>query len=206
MPETKFAFGLVPHGAIATHTFWLKNTTDSTVQIDRTDAGCSCTRMPLKTKQLEPGDSVAVTLYLDTGKLPMRAFRKRSQIYLKDANSTKLEFLLTGVCYNAENATLKLSLEAPFARFSIGSGDTLISFGITNATQKDFRARLVSVPHESPFDIQLPNRQLMPGRTESIRFHLKPERRKYPFDESITIYITDKNRTRFTIPVVMTER
>jgi hypothetical protein len=174
MRETKFSFGLVPYRAIVTHSFWLNNVTYSTIEIDRTDAGCSCSRMPLKQKLLEPGDSVAVKLILDTGKIPMRPFRRKSRVYLKDANSTKLEFLLTGACFNPENAKLKLVLEAPSARFSIADGDTLISFGITNTTEKDFRARLVSVPHDSPFGVQLPNRH--------------------------------KGRTRFTIPVVMTER
>ncbi|MFH2055291.1 MAG: DUF1573 domain-containing protein [bacterium] len=203
--ESAFSFGMIPYGAVVNHTFWLRNISDSTVHISRVNAGCACTTIPIKEKTIAAGDSVPVTIILDTGKIPPKPFRKRSRITTTDSNAETAVFLFTGGCFDPETASLPLKLDPPEVRFSINDGDTLATIEVTNMTETDYRIRLVSASLEPRFSIELPSRQLVPGRTDKIYFRLNPEFGKYPFKESFTFSLTDQGRARITIPVVLQE-
>lgn len=206
VPETHFAFGLVPYGSIVTHTFWIKNVGDTTVHVGRIRAGCACTTVPMKQKVIAPGDSIPATIVLNTEKIPRRPFRKRPRIGLTDPNMSEVVFLITGVLYDPLYATLPLKMEPYLANFALDEGDTTAEIAVTNMTKKDYRIWFVSVPPESRYEIELPNRQLMPGYASQIKLRLKPEYRNYTFENSFTVDLTDDQRTRFTIPVVVTQR
>lgn len=205
VPESSFSFGMVPYGSIACHTFWLKNVSDTTVHIAKVSPGCACTTIPIREEAIAAGDSLPVVVKLNTEKIPPRPFRKRSRITTTDSNAETAVFLFTGGCFDPEYASLPLRMEPSEARFSINDGDSLATITVTNQTEEEFNLRLLSQPLEPLVEIELPNRQLLPGRSETITVRLNPEYGKLPFDDSFTIYLTDRPRTRFTLPIVLQE-
>ena len=57
-----YDFGIVPQLSEVSHVFWLKNTGDEILMIDKLIPNCGCTEAPLEKNRVEPGDSSRVEL------------------------------------------------------------------------------------------------------------------------------------------------
>jgi len=79
-----------------------------------------------------------------------------------------------------------------------------MNFKITNVSEEDIEIRLVDMP-VGMFKLTLP-RKIKSGKTEEGKIEIVDEYVPQEFKKSITIELTDKATTRFTIPVERTIR
>jgi len=73
-------------------------------------------------------------------------------------------------------------------------------FNVTNVSDEELKIKIVSQP-PGYFDIEIPE-TVKAGATAECMLKVNPEYLKGAFEKSITIELSDKAQTRFTIPVV----
>ena len=79
-----------------------------------------------------------------------------------------------------------------------------MEFKITNISEETVEVKLIDMP-EGIFKLKLP-KKIKPGKTEKGKIEILDEYVSQEFKKSITIELTDKATTRFTIPIERTIR
>jgi hypothetical protein len=145
-------------------------------------------------------------MILDTSELPEGAFSKRPLILLDHEDSTEINVQLTGFAYEPERVTPHVQFHPPLASFSMQEDKVETPITVVNNTDRNFVLRIAALPADAGFEVVLPDRQMMPGRPESMIVRIKAEYRDRPFESSFTVYTTDKKRQRYTIPVLLSQK
>lgn len=195
-----FDFGYVPYRSLIKHRAMLINQCDSVIKIIKVIPGCGCTQIPMTKDQLAPGESLAVEMILDTGKIRMGFFQK-APVFLTDNRETpRVTINLSGINLKPDDPPPPIILAPRTLEFRNSQPDYAGTIEITNKSQKNVVARLVS--GSEYVNAELPVMQIAPGRKQSMTVKLKPGTIKMDkLDESITISFNDNRQSRFTIPI-----
>jgi hypothetical protein len=195
-----FDFGYVPYHTLIKHRAVLVNQCDTVIKIIKVIPGCGCTQIPMTKDQLAPGESLAVEMILDTGKIRLGFFQK-APVFLTDNRETpRVTVNLSGINLKPDDPPPPIILSPRTLEFRSSQPDYVGAIEITNKGQKNATARLVT--GSEYVTIELPIVQIAPGRKQSMTVKLKPGAVKIDkLDESITIVFNDNRQSRFTIPI-----
>ena len=201
----RFDFGYVPFGSTVKHRATLVNQCDTIVTITRVVPGCGCTQIPLKKKQLAPGESLEVEILLETAKIRQGTFQKAPVFYTDSRETPRLTVTLSGFNLKSDDPQppIKVTPELVYLKKDPSSVPGQIE--ILNNTGKNIMPRVAEGGKPSFLQIEMPYRQITPGKRETMRVKLiaglVSEDR---LDESITVIFNDQKQSRFTIPISIT--
>lgn len=206
IPEVDFNFGYAPQDAKIAHNYWLRNEGPDSVNLIDVRPGCGCTKAPLKTKVLGPGDSTDVELVFSTGKYSSRT--AKSATVLADVSHT-----VPNLRFSA-HPTSKLDSLKPFV-FSPPkiNLDSLKDAGIAgtievkvrNTSDEPINLKLVSAP-DKWFHIDVPTGTLAPGAEEAITVRIDGDISSEIINKSFTVEASDTASTRYSMPIQKAQR
>jgi hypothetical protein len=206
IPEVDFRFGYAPQNAKIAHNYWLKNEGPDSLRLIDVRPGCGCTKAPLKTRILGPGDSTDVELVFSTGKYSSRT--AKSATVLSDANHT-----VPNLTFSA-HPTPKLDSLKPFVvNPPLVNLDSLKDAGmagaveirVKNTSDEPINLRLVSAPDQW-FTVDVPGGAIAPGSEDAIQVRIAGDITAEILNKSFTIEASDTAMTRFSVPIQKTQR
>ena len=103
-----YDFGSVAEGIAVTHTFMLENTGDEVLEISGVRASCGCTTAELATDSIEPGESVALEVLVDTAGFG-GTISKSITVYSNDPGTPAFSLRVTGAVQTAEPHNISAS-------------------------------------------------------------------------------------------------
>ncbi len=193
--ETEFIFGLAPQNAKVTHTFWIHSIGTEAVNIERIQTGCGCTKAPLSSNTIAPGDSVALEIIFETRRYT-REIVKTPTIFSNAQGQNKVRISTT--VYRQPDSTYPI-VARPYKLDISQFGDKVrdrMSFDLRNVSDVEQPITILSVPSEVA-EFSVP--KSIPSRgTVSAEFVLTEEAVGQEFEKSITLQIGD---TRFSFPL-----
>ncbi len=206
IPEVNFNFGYAPQDAKIAHNYWLRNEGPDSVTLIDVRPGCGCTKAPLKTKVLGPGDSTDVELVFSTGKYSSRT--SKSATVLADVSHTvpNLQF--------SAHPTSKVDSLKPFVfnppRINLDSLKEAAVAGtievkVKNTSDAPFSLKLVSAP-DKWFRIDVPTGTLAPGAEEAIKVRIEGDISSEIINKSFTVEASDTAMTRYSLPIQKAQR
>ncbi|MBA4062782.1 MAG: hypothetical protein C0501_03580 [Isosphaera sp.] len=80
--EKAVDFGTTPKGTVLVHYFRFTNTTNQPVTVGAPRVSCGCVSATVSKNQLAPGESAAVTAYMDTRRIPNVNVTKTVLVYV----------------------------------------------------------------------------------------------------------------------------
>ena len=95
IPATAFDFGKISEDRPLTHTFVIKNTGTSPLQIEEVDPDCACT-VPKYDQSIPSGGEGAITLTIKPFSV-IHQFKKETKVRLNDPDQPRLVLTMTGV-------------------------------------------------------------------------------------------------------------
>lgn len=196
-----FDFGLLPPEALATHTFWLKNTGTARAEISRLATNCGCTQAPLTDSLVPVGDSVPVQIMFGS-RTNYGQVEKFTRIFSNavgrvPALSITAKVLPDSVPPGLLVVTPKIpTLELSPEERSEAGWEVRVT--IKNTTGVVINLKPIDVPE--PF-VTLAEDDLAigPKETRHIAFRLRPDPGK-AMNRSVTFELSDAAKTHLTIP------
>ena len=201
----RFDFGYVPFGSTIKHRATLVNQCDTIDTITRVVPGCGCTQIPLKKKQLAPGESLEVEILLETAKIRQGTFQKSPVFYTDSRETPRLTVTLSGFNLKPDDPQPPIMVTPELVYLKNNPSSATGQIEIINNTGKNIMPRVADGGKPNFLEIEMPYRQIIPGKTETMRVKLiaglVSEDR---LDESITVVFNDQKQSRFTIPISIT--
>lgn len=201
----RFDFGYVPYGTTIKHRATLVNQSNSLVKITKVVPGCGCTQIPLKKKELVPGESLEVEILLETDKIRQGIFQKAPVFYTDSRETPRLTITLTG--FNLKPSEPQPPIKVTPTLISLKKSDASAAgtIEIVNNTGRGVVPKLVEGGNSQYLTVEMPYRQINPGKTETMNVKLiAGSVSEDRLDESITFVFNDQKQTRFTIPISIT--
>lgn len=204
IPAETFDFGIMPQNAKVTGGYWLISSGTDTLRISDVKPGCGCTKAPLNTNTLAPGDSTFLEISFNS-KQYKGNIRKGIRIS-SNAAETIRNISLAGTVQIQMDST-KPVIVRPYkldiSQFSAQPREQM-KFTLENVTGQDLEWNMVYYPSKY-FEVKLPNK-IKAGKSIEGTLKVRPEYIGAEFEQSFTIEFNDANKTRFTIPVTRTMR
>ncbi len=201
----QFDFGYVPFGSTIKHRATLVNQCDTIVTITRVVPGCGCTQIPLKKKQLAPGESLEVEILLETNKIRQGSFQKAPVFYTDSRETPRMTVTLTGINLKSNDPQPPIKVTPELVHLKKDADSAPGQIEIVNNTSKNIMPRVADGGKPSFLDIEMPYRQITPGKMETMRVKLRAGMvSEDKLDESITVIFNDQKQSRFTIPISIT--
>ncbi|MEA3297871.1 MAG: DUF1573 domain-containing protein [candidate division Zixibacteria bacterium] len=200
IPEHTFDFGRVAQHAVVSHRFLIKSVGEDTLRITKVIPGCGCTKAPLKDSVLAPGDSTTLEILFSTksyrGFLSKRPYLETNiseeKVYLK-IKSELLDEPRKSKPVSLLPYKLDVSQFKPKPRL-------MADFRIINKDTVDYEIRLVDYA-DHLFDVTLPA-VVKAGDSARGIVNVHESAIKTEFEHSLTFEINDKNKTRYSLPIV----
>lgn len=201
----RFDFGYVPFGSRIKHRATLVNQCDTIVTITRVVPGCGCTQIPLKKKQLAPGESLEVEILLETAKIRQGTFQKAPVFYTDSRETPRLTVTLSGFNLKSDDPQPAIKVTPLSVHLKKDTDDAAALIEVVNNTGKNIMPRIVEGGKPDCLEIDMPYRQISPGKMETMRVKLVADLvYEDTLDESITVIFNDPKQSKFTIPISIT--
>lgn len=201
-------FGIVPQNAHVSHVFWLHNTGDQELHIDKLIPNCGCTQAPLDKQDVAPGDSARVELIFSSSTFdgPVEKF---TQIV---SNSTGRAPVLVFHANVLPDSMPMMPIEFTPRAISLDDmrpdkTDDGYSFLVTlkNMTGEPIGVKAVDLPDRwasvRPFDVKIAARG-----DYSFFVTFDDGLAAAEFYSSMTITTSDEEQTRVSLPIFKTKR
>jgi len=193
----QFDFGYAPYNAKISHNFWLYSIGDETVKIEKVITGCGCTKAPLTKNIIPPGDSALLEIIFNTNRYKSRVVKSPKII----SNADEQEVIIETNVLKEPNQSIPLTIEPSIIDLSSsefnGSGE--IDFLIKNISNETLITSLIASPNDL-FEIKLP-KKIAAGKTAKGSLKIKSIDPIDKIQKSFTLELSDKNKTRLTIPI-----
>jgi hypothetical protein len=199
-----FDFGYVPYGSLLKHSVQIVNNSDSLLRVLRAIPGCGCTKIPLPTKAVAPGETLMVQISLDLAKVNAGQFIKAPAILLSDPALGKVSISLKGFSYRSGDIAAPMRVIPGSATFK-RRGSVEVEVEIRNLGGRDIQVKSVKIPQSSFCAVTMPSRFIAKGGSDKIRIKLNNPSTAAESPESLTFYVTDDKMTRFTVPITVAE-
>lgn len=204
IPETEFDFGYVPQHARVSHTYWLHSTGTDTIEIANVKPGCGCTKAPLQKSELAAGDSTALEVIFSTK--TFRGPHSKWTVITSNAESSPQQVTFSANIVTNPDETYPIKI-SPY-KFDISQfGEkerTELEFNIANVSEDDLQIRLIDI-NTKMFRVKLPDK-IKAGQSEKGTIEISDQYVDEEFEKSLTIELSDNNKSRFTIPIKRTVR
>jgi len=199
-----FDFGYVPQHASISHVFWLRSTGEDTVTITRVIPGCGCTKAPLASNVLAPGDSTQLEVIFSTRSYSSRV-HKSPRIETNESSDPRRLNIISNVVKQPDSTypIVIRPYKLDISQFGDKRRDK-VEFFIMNVSTDDLALKLVDQP-AGLFEVKLPGK-VKAGETAKAEIKLLEEVVGETFEKSITLQLDDKTASRFTIPIKRTLR
>lgn len=206
VPETDFRFGYAPQNAKITHNYWLRNAGPDTLHLTDVRPGCGCTKAPLKTKVLGPGDSTDVEVIFSTGMYSNNT--RKSATVISD-----VPHMVPPLTFSAYPTRDIDSLTPFIVTPHLVNLDSLkdqaqsgsLEVHVKNTGTEPLTFKLISAPAEW-FSVDVPGGSVAPGSEEAIQVRFVKSLTEEILNKSFTIEASDSAMTRYTVPVQKTQR
>ncbi len=200
IPVDEFDFGLVPQHSTVKHHFWFKSTGSDTLRLGKITTGCTCALMPLETDVLAPGDSLLVGITWDVGRAIGKTSRYPRAAY--DGPDSPAHMIVKCLVVQHPDSIRPVRVKPyrlSLSRTAAVDIDSL-SFVFTNSDlHNDILLAELNVP-VAECEYSLPD-TVPAGGQASGWIKVRPEYADEEFNSSITLQLSDKRRTRITIPI-----
>ncbi len=201
--KVKWDMGFVPQKSKVIHTFYLKNSSDTAMTIEKIKAGCSCTAVPKIEGAVAPGDSVAIPVTFSSGRYHYRV-QKTTVVTTVNPEMEKAYLSFLAQVIDDRDTTEFMEIAPRSLSWNIKSGqmkfeDQAVQF--SNRHDDTVTVRVVEFP-EKQFTWELPDTTLIPG--ESATFHVHPRNNQtLPTNQvySATLEFAGRWPIRATIPL-----
>lgn len=204
IPEPDFRFGYAPQNAKIAHNYWLRNEGPDTVNLIDVRPGCGCTKAPLKTKVLAPGDSTDVELVFSTGLYGSRT--TKSATVLADAGNTVPNLTFTAHPTKNVDSLKPFVVIPPMLKLdSVSADGGPVEVRVRNTSAEPINLKLVSSP-DKWFTIDVPSEPIAPNADQVIRVNIIGDIAAEVFNKSFTIEASDTALTRYSVPIQKTTR
>jgi hypothetical protein len=204
IPAEIFDFGIMPQNAKVTGGYWLISSGYDTLRISDVKPGCGCTKAPLKTNTLAPGDSTFLEISFSSKQYKGNV-RKGIRIN-SNASETVRNISLSGTVQIQMDST-KPVIVRPYkldiSQFNAKPREQM-KFTLENVSGRDLEWNMVYFPGDY-FEVKLPDK-IKAGKSVEGILKIKPEYANTEFEKSFTIEFNDADKTRFTIPVTRSIR
>ncbi len=201
----RFDFGYVPYGTTIKHRATLVNQCDAIVKITSVVPGCGCTQIPLKKKELAPGESLEVEILLETNKIRQGLFQKAPVFYTDSPETPRLTVTLMGFNLKTDDPQPPIVVTPSVVHLKKDQVAVEGAIEIRNNTRQNIMPRLAEGGKAQFLEVEMPYRQITPGKTEVMKIRLKAGSvSEDRLDESVTIVFNDQKQSRFTIPISIT--
>lgn len=199
-----FDFGVVPQNSQIAHAFWLKNVGTETAVIAKVKTNCGCTQAPMADTVVEAGDSTWVEMILGTRNIK-GSLEKHARIFANAHGRIPAFTILARIAPDDEirtpvspqPLTAYIDPDNPPER-----NGSRWEYPITlrNTSGETVRVRAVDIPE--PY-VTLPQTEfaLAPGQEQEMILRIDPAIMDQPYSKSVTLEMTDPDRSRLTIPV-----
>jgi hypothetical protein len=201
--EETFDFGFVPQKATVSHVFWLRNTGDSQLLIEKMVPNCGCTQAPLETNKAAPGDSIRVEIIFVTGYFdgPVAKFTQvvsnstgRAPALTFNANVVP-ESLWTGAL-RVEPEAIDLDQNRPTLIDSVWTSRVTLH----NKGSETLHLALLDRP-DREVQVEMTEQSLAPGDSHHVVFRYPSDLQDRVFAKSVTLTVNGVESFRLTIPV-----
>lgn len=204
VPETAFDFGYTLQNVKVAHVFWLKNGGTDTLRLKDIRPGCGCTKAPLKTKSLRPGDSTGVEMVFSTGGYSM--FVRKSSTILMESPGAPPPLLDFSAFPTPKPDSLRPLTFTPMAlnldTVKVAPKSPVLDFGIRvkNWSNGDLRIQQVS-PALEHIKVEVPKSAIGAGAEATVRVKIDSGLADSLFTKSVTFEVSDSIHTRYTLPI-----
>lgn len=196
-----FDFGFVPQKATLSHTYWITSIGTDVLKITKVVPGCGCTKAPLASNEIAPGDSTSLEIIFST-----KSFRnkitKRPKIY-SNASNTAERISFTAFVVSDQESMLPITIN-PFAvnQFHFDSDNKSATFLIANHSDQVISISIVDFP-KNAFSVILP-KKIQPHESVEGKILLHEDFKTVSFKKSLTLELDNPEKSRYTIPIVHT--
>lgn len=199
LPDSEFNFGRISQHAKVAHRFWVKSTGDDTLRILKVEPGCGCTKAPLKDSILAPGDSTSLDIIFSTKSY--RGFVSKRPYLVTNIGEERYYVRISSELLPEPENAMPVSLSP--ARLDVSQFRAKprlkAKFLVLNKGDVDLDILLVDYA-EDYFTVELPA-QVKAGETIEGIIAIHEHLEKEEFDCSLTIQISDEERTRYSLPI-----
>jgi hypothetical protein len=202
--QPTFDYGFVPDSSKVAHTYWLNNIGTDSLKIFNVKVTCGCTKASVDKGVVAVNDSMPLEIVFDNLNRLKKQTREASVLSNDPASSKyKVSFSCytyvtgetTGPVTIAKNKRLRLT--------TLDQGKD-IAVTIKNVSKEPLEAKLIAYPSEL-VSVELPLGALAPGAKGDILVRVKSEIKNKNQLKSFTFEMSDAARSRYTIPIRMSE-
>jgi hypothetical protein len=202
--QPSFDFGFVPDSSKVAHTFWLNNIGTDTLKIFNVKVTCGCTKASIDRGVVAVNDSMPVEIVFDNLNRLKRQSRASGVLSNDPANS---RYEITFSCYNyvtgEPTGPVTITKNKRLRLTTLDQGKD-IAVTIKNVAKEALEVKLVDYPSDL-VSIEMPSGALAPGAKGDILVHVKNEIKNKNQLKSFTFEMSDGAKSRYTIPVRMSE-
>ncbi len=199
-----FDYGYVPDSSKVAHTYWINNIGTDSLKVFNVKVTCGCTKTSVDRGIVAVNDSMPLEVVFDN----MNRLKHQSRaagIYSNDPASSRYEISFTCYTYVADESTGPLTITKN-KRLRLTTADLGKDFAVSikNVSQETLRTRLIDYPHEL-ITVDMPPEPIAAGAKGDIIVHVKSEVAQKNQLKSFTFEVSDSAKTRYTIPIRLSE-
>ncbi|MBD3168119.1 MAG: DUF1573 domain-containing protein [candidate division Zixibacteria bacterium] len=194
----KWDFGYTPNRSMVVRSYFIKNTGDDTLRIEKVKPSCGCTSAPLAKDVLPPGDSTELVVGFKTQRFK-GSVEKHIKITSNDPTNPTATIAFTAVV-DEDHPSLKA--EPNKVNFvQILEGDKAErEIELTNTTN----SKMMLVPVDGPegdIKFKLKDEKLDPGESTKIEIEIDKDAKPGLVEGSITMEVMASATARISIPI-----
>jgi hypothetical protein len=202
--EPTFDFGYIPQNAKVSHTYWVSNLGTDTLRIFNVKPGCGCTEAPQTTFEAAPDDSLPIELVFDSGRRS-RDQLKSTKVTCNDPGKSLFDLQLSAYVYTDKDTAQPISItKNNVLKLTTDDLGKVFPVRFTNDSKEPLSVMIVDYPSEV-VSITAPSGPVAPGKSGEIRVKVNSKLDRNNYRKSFTFELSDKAKTRFSVPIRMSE-
>jgi hypothetical protein len=199
-----FDYGFVPDSSKVAHTYWLNNIGTDSLRVFNVKVTCGCTKASVDRGVVAVNDSMPVEVVFDN----LNRLKKQSRaaaILSNDPASSRYEVSFNCFTYVAGEATgpVTITKNKRLRLTTLDQGKDIV-VTMKNVSKEPLEAKLIAYPSEL-VSVELPQGALAPGAKGDILIRVKSEIKNKNQLKSFTFEMSDTAKSRYTIPIRMSE-
>ena len=203
--EVDFQFGYMPNDASVSHSYWLHSRGEDSLKILRVKPACGCTKAPLKKEVVAAGDSGEVELVFHASAGQKGNITKSATVTCNDNDKGNFQLRFGANIYAQDHpdSLTPLTLSQGIVKWDQAGKSKDMTVTLTNVSATPVALKLVTQPH-GYVDVDLGTGDIKPGKSRDIKLRVAKDFTGPDFTKSFTFECNDANKTRYSVPVMLT--
>jgi hypothetical protein len=202
--QPAFDYGFVPDSSKVAHTYWLNNIGTDSLKVFNVKVTCGCTKASIDRGVVAVNDSMPVEVVFDNlNRLKEQA--RAATVLSNDPVNSKYEVTFSCFVYTTGEPTgpVTITKNKRLRLTTLDQGKD-IAVTIKNISKEPLKAKLIAYPSEL-ISVAMPQGALAPGTKGDILVHVNSEIKNKNQLRSFTFEMSDAAKSRYTIPIRMSE-